>query len=66
LKALRAECDHVAKELGIPSSTLAPRPALVNIARIKPVTLEEIMECGPLMRWQARLLESGIRRLLTK
>jgi ribonuclease D len=66
LKALRAECDRLAEELGIPSSTLAPRPALVNIARVKPVTLEEITECGPLMRWQARLLESGIRGLLTK
>jgi len=66
LKALRAECDRLAEELGIPSSALAPRPALVNIARTKPVTLEKIMGCGPLMRWQARLLESGIRRVLTK
>ncbi len=66
LKALRAECDSLAEELGIASSALAPRSALANIARMKPVTLAEIMECGPLMRWQARLLESGIRRMLTK
>lgn len=66
LKALRAECDRLAEELGIASSTLAPRPALVNIARIKPVTLEEIIDCGPLMGWQARLLEPGIRKLLKK
>jgi ribonuclease D len=66
LKTLRAECDRLAEELGIPSSTLAPRPALVNIARIKPVTLEGIMECGPLMGWQARLLEPGIRKLVKK
>jgi hypothetical protein len=53
-------------ELGIASSTLAPRPALVNIAREKPANLEKIVECGPLMRWQARLLEPGIRKLLAK
>lgn len=66
LNALRAECDRLAKELGITSSTLAPRPALVNIARIKPLTLEETIDCGPLMGWQARLLEPGIRKLLKK
>ena len=66
LKALRAECDRLAEELGIASSTLAPRPALVNIARIKPVTLEGVMECGPLMGWQARLLVPGMRKLLKK
>ena len=66
LNALRAECDRLAKELGIASSTLAPRPALVNIARLKPVTREGIMECGPLMHWQAGLLEPGMRTLLKK
>ncbi len=66
LKALRAECDRLAGDLGIPSSTLAPRPALVNIARDKPATLEGIEECGPLMGWQARLLEPGIQKLLNK
>ena len=66
LKALRAECDRLAYELEIASSTLASRPALVNIARVKPVNLEGIMECGPLMSWQARLLEPGIRTLVKK
>jgi ribonuclease D len=66
LKALRDECNRLAKELGIPSSTIAPLPALVNIARIKPVTREGIMECGPLMHWQAGLLEPGMRTLLKK
>jgi ribonuclease D len=66
LKSLRAECDRLAQELGIQSSTLAPRPALVNLARIKPETLEGIVECGPLMGWQARLLEPGLRKLLDK
>ncbi len=66
LKALRAECDRLADDLGIASSTLAPRSALTNIARDRPGSLEEIMKCGTLMRWQASLLEPGIRRLLTK
>ena len=66
LKALRAECDRLARNLGIASSTVAPRSALVNIARARPGSLEDIMECGPLMRWQAGLLEAGIRRLFAK
>ncbi len=66
LKAVRAECDRLAKELGIESSALAPRPALVNIAREKPMTLKGIMECGPLMSWQARLLEPAIVKILKR
>ena len=62
LKALRAECDRVAGEMEIATSTLAPRSALENIARNRPGTLEEIMACGPLMHWQARLLEPGVRK----
>ncbi len=64
LKALRTECDRVAKDMGIASSTLASRSALENISRNRPGTLEEIVECGPLMRWQARLLEPGVREIL--
>jgi len=64
LEALRAECDRLAEEMGIASSILSPRSALTNIARNKPGTLEEIMECGPLMRWQVRILEPGVRRIL--
>ncbi len=66
LKALRAECDRLARDLGIESSALAPRPALVNIAREKPATLEGIMKCGPLLGWQARLLEPGIEKIRKK
>lgn len=64
LKALRTECDRVAKDMGIASSTLASRSALENISRNRPGTLEEIVECGPLMHWQARLLEPGVREIL--
>ena len=61
--SLRAECNRMADELGIASSTLASRPALENIALNRPSTLEEIMACGPLLRWQASLLAPGTLRI---
>ncbi len=64
-EAIRTECDRVAGETGIASSTLAPRAALMNILQHRPLTLEEIMECAPLMRWQAGLLEPGIQKILS-
>jgi len=66
IRSLMRECQRTAHTLRIEPSLVAPRATLVSIARKQPGTLEEIMECGPLMRWQAILLESGIRRSLQK
>jgi ribonuclease D len=63
LSALREEGNRIAREVGIAPTTLVTRSALENLARKKPGTLEEIMETGPLMRWQAVLLEPGIRKI---
>ena len=63
MASLRAECNRMADELGIASSTLASKPALENIALHGPSTLEEIMACGPLLHWQASLLAPGILRI---
>ena len=64
VEALRTECSRLADRLGIDPSVLAPRATLAAIARKRPRTVKEIMSCGPLMRWQANLLKTGIKRIL--
>jgi ribonuclease D len=63
-KALRAECARIAEKLGIAAATLAPRAGLEAIARSAPRTVEEIMESGGLLRWQAELVEAAVLRCL--
>ena len=64
VRALRTECDEIARELDIPPSVLAPRAALAGVARGKPRTVREIMTCGGMMRWQAELLAPAVKRVL--
>ena len=56
LAALRGECARVAGDLEIAPSTLAPKAALEAIVQQRCRTLEEVMESGGLLRWQAELL----------
>jgi ribonuclease D len=56
IDALRGKCARIAKELGIAASTLAPKAALEAIARSRPRTVDEIMESGRLLRWQAEFV----------
>ena len=60
LNALRHERARIAKDLGIAASTLAPTAALERIARNRPRTVEEIIESGRLLRWQAELLQAHV------
>ena len=62
--ALRAECARIAKELEIAASTLAPRAALEAIARSRPRAVDEIMESGGLLRWQAELVQEAVQKCL--
>jgi len=63
-EAMRTECSRVARAQGIQASVLAPRAAIVGIARKRPKTVKEIMAAGPLMHWQASLIKPGIIRIL--
>jgi ribonuclease D len=56
IDALRAQVERMAAELAVDASVLAPKAATRAIAREKPGTVEEIMGCADLMRWQAELL----------
>ena len=64
INALRVECARIAKELGIAASTLAPRAAIEAIVRSRPLTLDEIMENGRLLRWQAELVQGAVEKCL--
>jgi ribonuclease D len=62
LSALREECARIAKDLGILAATLAPRAALEAIARSPLRTVDEIVESGSLLRWQAELIHNAVRK----
>lgn len=53
---LRQECHQIAEKLDIEPFLLAPRATIAIVAHKKPTTIEEIMACGPMMRWQGQLL----------
>ena len=64
INALRGECASIAKELEIAVATLAPRAALEAIARSRPRTVDEIIESGGLLRWQAELVQGAVEKCL--
>jgi ribonuclease D len=62
--ALRNACADIAKALEISPSVLAPRAALEAIARSQPRGIDEIMERGGLLRWQAELIHGVVEKCL--
>ena len=60
--ALRSACTDIAKELEIAPAVLAPRAALEAIARSQPRGVDEIMERGGLLRWQAELIRAAVEK----
>lgn len=57
---LRAICKEIGGELGIEPSVVAPRSALEAIARNRPHTRLDLIECSGLMNWQADLLRDHV------
>lgn len=58
------ECKHLAEELGIKPSVIAPRATIETIARNKPTTIKEMIECAQMMNWQANLLGQKIKTIM--
>lgn len=56
LEPIMSACKTLALQLKIEPSVLASRAMLTAVALHKPKTLEEIMEAGGMMKWQAELL----------
>ncbi len=58
LNKLRTALFRLAGSLGLSPGILAPRSALESVIRSGAETVDEIMESGNLLRWQARLLKT--------
>ncbi len=65
IDALREECARIAKSLGITASVLAPRAAVKSVIRGDARTIEDIITHGPLLSWQATLIEPAVTRIMT-
>ncbi len=66
LEPLLDACKALAQELKIEACFLASRACLTGVAQNTPRSVEEVMEAGGLMRWQAELLMPAIQRGLSK
>ena len=64
IDALRRESAAIADKLQIAPATLAPKAALQAIARSRPRTVDEIVESGGLLRWQAELIHGAVEKCL--
>lgn len=64
IDALMNDCAQIADELGIASSVLATRAAITATAHHKPQSIDEIVACSSMMRWQAKLMFPSIQRIL--
>ena len=64
LNALRGACATIAKELEIAAATLAPKAAVEAIVQSRLRTLDEIVERGGLLRWQAKLVQGAVKNCL--
>ncbi|MBW8015204.1 MAG: hypothetical protein FVQ82_03385 [Planctomycetes bacterium] len=61
---LKVECDRIAEELKIATQVVSPRATLKTIAIRQPRNFKEIAGCGAIMKWQAKLLEPAIKKIL--
>ncbi len=64
VNALLNQSGKIAEKLGIPPSVLATRAAITAIAHNRPTTVKNIMECSPMMQWQAEILLPSIVNIL--
>jgi ribonuclease D len=62
--ALRSACTEIAKALEISPAVLAPRAALEAIAQSRPRGVDEIMDRGGLLRWQAEQVQRAVEKCL--
>lgn len=63
---LREACVAIAEKLSIPSPMIAPLATLRLIAAHEASTVEEMMACSPILKWQAELLEPRAKTIMKK
>ncbi len=64
IDTLKRARDHVAKELRIDSSILAPKHVLAAVAEMNPQTAEELASIPAMRRWQRALLGAPLLHAL--
>jgi len=65
LELLLTACKTLAKELQIQSPFLASRSALTAVIKHQPRSVEQVMEVGGMMSWQAKLMMPAIKTILS-
>jgi ribonuclease D len=66
ITALRDERTKIADKLGIAPQTLASAATLTNIAYKRPQNIEQMIKAGPMMPWQAQILETPVKKVLSR
>jgi len=66
INELKAECETIAKELGLAPQLIASRSALTRIVINQAATVKQIQENQILMNWQTKLMLPAIGRVLNK
>lgn len=64
--ALRTASAKVAEGLKIEPAVLGSKAAMATVARNRPESVEEMVACGPIMKWQAELLAPVAREVYAK
>lgn len=63
VKTLKEECFKVAGKLKMNPSDIANNAALELLASEKPTSLNEVYQCGHIMKWQAKLLYPCVQKI---
>jgi len=63
VKVLKEECVKVAEKLQMSPSDIANNAAIELLASERPSTLNEVYQCGHIMKWQAKLLYPCIQKI---
>ena len=66
VESMILECAQIAEELGIAAPVIASRSVIKAIAHGKPATVEEMMACSTVLRWQAELLFPSFSKIIKK
>jgi ribonuclease D len=63
-KSLREIRDDMANDMGLAASLLAPTQAIYELAKLRPSSVGDLLQCEILHEWQVRLLADNFIPLL--
>ena len=65
-EAIKVACTEIGESLELAPQIIAPRAAINSIASARPDSLEDIIECTGLTRWQCTLIEESAKNAIAK